>query len=340
MDKKSLDIDIWNWHKVEMDPTDQPDNSCKSGFVGISDSEILVMYGWSGYRCNSDIHILNIESRSWKRLETTGKVPCPRYGMTTLFNKGKIYVFGGYNLNSYLDDFFELDLKTYNWKSLPQEPKGRHSHVAFFHNDEMIIFGGRLNHDGVRTNDMWYYTLNEKKWREVKGFGEVPAERSSHVGVLFENQIYIFGGVDLNEDALNDLYSYSLDFCHWRKIILPSDFLIPPPCSSPTALLYKSRMIIVGGQYRLSSKREDFDETFEFDLIENKWKKKKIYFKIPRRSCHNATILNNSIIIFGGEFMEREHSFKHLNDVWKLDLVKDIQSELMNFLELDIFADI
>lgn len=73
----------------------------------------------------------------------------------------------------------------------------------------MIIFGGFA--DGSRTNEVLRYSFSENKWIKVDINSKCqPSGRSGHSSVVFEGNMYIFGGKDEDNNKLNDIWRLDL----------------------------------------------------------------------------------------------------------------------------------
>ena len=81
----------------------------------------------------------------WTKYETIGNRPKPRENNGAQIYKGKMYVFGGYDGNSWLNDFYALDLVTLQWSLVEQKgqrPSERFGFASGVHEQCLIVFGG------------------------------------------------------------------------------------------------------------------------------------------------------------------------------------------------------
>jgi N-acetylneuraminic acid mutarotase len=85
----------------------------------------LIIFGGKSNGYLNDIHLYSISfsfffkflsaNNKWQELETTGDIPSPRYGHTSVIFGDSMFVFGGYDNNSSsCNDLFELNLSKYN----------------------------------------------------------------------------------------------------------------------------------------------------------------------------------------------------------------------------------
>mmetsp|Transcript_32074 Transcript_32074/g.108935 ORF Transcript_32074/g.108935 Transcript_32074/m.108935 type:complete len:102 (-) Transcript_32074:181-486(-) len=87
--------------------------------------------------------------------------------------QGKLYLFGGYNGQQWLNDLFSFDLGTKEWHSVDQSgqpPASRFGYVSVVHNNFFIVFGG---YDGSTwLNDMHEYNFETWSWGAVHATGK------------------------------------------------------------------------------------------------------------------------------------------------------------------------
>ncbi|KAJ5075364.1 rab9 effector protein [Anaeramoeba ignava] len=319
------------------------ENSCKSGFQTINPEEIISFGGSSGWGYHNNLYVFNVKTCLWKLIETSGDPPSPRSGVSTdIYKENFVYFFGGFDRRVYFDDFFKLDITTWTWESLPQKPQGRHSHSGNIHEDNYYIFGGRFDHDGTRDNILWKYSIKQEKWEQVEPLGKKPISRSSHIGMIFQDALYIYGGAGPINEALRDLHFYSIFDNTWNEIIVP-EAEIPPPLIASSAVKCGSRLILVGGKILEDKKRTDLNTVFQYDFIQNNWSELSPWSDetlFPKRSSHVCALADYKIVLFGGEVLKNEFYFKHLNDVWILHLIQDLPKDLLEFSKQNLLFDI
>ncbi|XP_046437306.1 kelch domain-containing protein 4-like [Daphnia pulex] len=177
--------------------------SSRSGHRMVLCKKNLVVFG--GYHDNgldykyyNDVHLFDLESRTWRKIEPSGTAPSPRSGcqMVTLPD-GRILITGGYSKNKVKKDV----------------DKG------IIHSDAFLLFPDKHDTNGTK----W-------KWQTVKLTGTKPSPRTgmSVVANTIGNRAYFFGGVhDEEEDEenisgsfFNDLYCLDLEKLNFNRIIL------------------------------------------------------------------------------------------------------------------------
>lgn len=81
----------------------------------------------------------------------------------------------------------------------------------------MYVFGGK-NEDSEKLNDLWVYSIQEKKWVEIEADGDTPYERSGHSSDVYEDFLVVFGGIWDVTKELNDLHIYSFSQNKWTTV--------------------------------------------------------------------------------------------------------------------------
>jgi N-acetylneuraminic acid mutarotase len=146
----------------------------------------------------------NFQSRNqqpvigWEMIEPKqgSSIPCQRSLHAGAIWRDQFLVFGGYDGLHRVNDLHSFHFKTNTWHLLTNEnaPAPRDRHVAVVYSNFLYIFGG---FDGVsRVNDLHCFDLEKNRWQlVVPTAGTVPTARHSHSAVVFQDSIYIFGGI-------------------------------------------------------------------------------------------------------------------------------------------------
>ena len=97
----------------------------------------------------------------------------------------------------------------------------------------------------------------QKKWSEIH-FNNLPPRRTNHISFIYKDYFYVFGGRDINESKMNDMYRINLDISqesqdNWEKIEFSGD--IPKPVAGHKALVYGDRLFVFGGVNDYKNKR-------------------------------------------------------------------------------------
>nr|XP_056704506.1 uncharacterized protein LOC130476577 [Euleptes europaea] len=215
----TFDLGSLTWQKITTTGIAPQTLKHSSAVVG----ENIYVYGGILYgKAVDDLYMLNTVSLSWTPVKTSGSSPGARSGHA-FFPVGEIiYMFGGCSdEGEYCTDVFTLDTVTLAWKKCDvkgEKPVGRSHHTFTAHHDKDIyLFGGiseSKEGNKIPNNDIMKLSLARMKWKTPLYVGIPPACRHNHVAFILHSHLYIFGGIN-EEEEFNDLMG--------MKLINPSD---------------------------------------------------------------------------------------------------------------------
>ena len=235
-----------------------------------------------------------------------------------------MYVFGGYDGTSRLNDLHRFDFGSSVWThvapvgGVAPPPRDRSAAVSLL--DSLYIFGG---FDGAnRTNDLWRFDTLRSVWvDESSVVGAVPSCRHSHSAVVYDSKIYICFGYDGNYRS--DIYCFDIGSHKWTPIVARGQ--IPSPRYRSSAVVFGDKMFIFGGH----DGTRHLADLVCFDFLLNCWTNIDtsvfplgVYTPTvhtpplqaggpPGRDSHTATIHERSMFVFGGS------SGAARNDLWE-----------------------
>ncbi|KAK3086220.1 hypothetical protein FSP39_015405 [Pinctada imbricata] len=180
--------------------------SSRSGHRMVHCKKLLIVFGGfhdniRDYKYFNDVHIFNMETYTWTKLDVGGSVPSPRSGciMVSPPDQYRVVVYGGYSKEKVKRD---VDKGTVHSDMYVLMPEGRHK-------DDSVP-------------EKW-------KWQAVRPSGDRPSPRSGMTAVVtHDNRAVCFGGVFDNEDGdeelegqfYNDMYLLDLERHRWFPISL------------------------------------------------------------------------------------------------------------------------
>ncbi|EFJ04741.1 hypothetical protein SELMODRAFT_432129 [Selaginella moellendorffii] len=129
---------------------------------------------------------------TWSKPVMKGTHPSPRDSHSSTAVKSKLYVFGGTDGTSPLNDLFVLDTATNTWGKpdvFGDVPAPREGHSASLIGDNLFVFGG--------------YTF---VWKKISTTGVSPIPQDSHTCSFYKNCFVVMGGEDAGNAYLNDVY--------------------------------------------------------------------------------------------------------------------------------------
>jgi hypothetical protein len=147
----------------------------------------------------SDLWCLDLKTKQWKELKTTGKSPGSRASHCGVMYSGYMYIFGGENpMRTNQSMMHRVHLATLKWELV--KPKGglkpcaRMNSTITLYKDKFYLFGGRGNEQAI-LNDLWCFDPSRCKWKELMSKGAVrPTPRHVHGAWIASDKLYVFGG--------------------------------------------------------------------------------------------------------------------------------------------------
>ncbi|EFJ16575.1 hypothetical protein SELMODRAFT_421832 [Selaginella moellendorffii] len=133
-----------------------------------------------------------------------GTHPSPRDSHSSTAVRSKLYVFGGTDGTSPLNDLFVLHTAINTWRKpdvFGDVPAPREGHSASLIGDNLFVFGG--------------YTF---VWKKISTTGVSPIPQDSHTCSFYKNCFVVMGGEDGGNAYLNDVYILDTETMAWRDV--------------------------------------------------------------------------------------------------------------------------
>jgi len=201
---------------------------------------------------------LKLESRTWKRLSTTGDSPGPRSGHVIFAHKDSLYVWGGVGPSGFADTkTYRLDLATCCWQAMKTKgasrPSNRENHAGVMYRGKFYMAGGETRVGGV-SDEMWCLNMDNMKWTMLKP----GKKRYCHKMWAAQGKVYILGGRDHDETGfyewtIDDFDVFEIETKIWFELPICGDkpYDISEFCACPVYVQGNkdepSAMIIWGG---------------------------------------------------------------------------------------------
>jgi len=258
------------------------------------------------------IHIFDMIKKEWTIVENPGGVgPTPRCLSAYCVVGYKIYVFGGYQpsdtaAHAVFNGMYIFDTETLTWTHLETNgicPDPRAGCGMWYYKEKLYLFGGSQGKQ-VYFGDVYSYCIETNEWRivETKGkrgngdfsnavdnsngnenSGSRPLRMCCFSCNVFENMVYIFGGLTANEEYENQstsnvMYILDMETLKWNRPSYASgNSVVPPPRCSHTCQTLWPVLILAGGGNTVT--KSDFDQhVYMYHLVENKWYRLTDYF--------------------------------------------------------------
>ncbi|KAL6065717.1 DUF11 domain-containing protein [Balamuthia mandrillaris] len=235
-----FDVELEEWTPVEC-KGDVPAPRSTHSMTSINGGKQLLLFAGylGGERRANDMHILDVDSLTWRLIQPkNGVVPPARNTHTaTLLGDGRrIVVFGGRNSSHFFNDVWMFDIPTTTWTPLTMSgndniPSGRSGHSAVLKGDNRIIIFGGWDGGRNRFGQVWELDPLNQKWilhDPMAIDSHQPAARSGHTAALLNQQeMVVFGG--WGEGIYrSDVYILHLERMEWR-LVAPAGIKCPSP---------------------------------------------------------------------------------------------------------------
>ncbi|KAL7920843.1 hypothetical protein ACQKWADRAFT_297506 [Trichoderma austrokoningii] len=263
-------------------------------------------------------------------LATTAEGPGPRVGHASLLVGNAFIVYGGdtkIDDNDILDEtLYLLNTSTRHWsRALPagSRPSGRYGHSLNILGSKIYIFGGQV--EGFFMNDLSAFDLNQlqsptNRWEiliKAEASPKVPAARTNHSIVTFNDKMYLFGGTN-GFQWFNDVWCYDPAVNKWAQ--LDCIGYIPAPREGHAAAIVDDVMYIFGGR---TEEGTDLGDLAAFRITQRRWYTFQNMGPSPSpRSGHSMTTVGKSIVVLGGEPSTASPSTNDLGILYVLDTTK------------------
>ena len=160
-----------------------------------------------------------------------------------------------------------------------------------------------------------------QKWGEII-INKLPIRRTNHVSFIYDNYFYIFGGRDINETKMNDMYRVKLDFSEesnekWEKINYEGE-IIPNCVSGHKGLLIGNLLYIFGG---VNITEQANNKVYIFNIDDRRWEEREFSeSEVLPLSSHSMSLVGNLIVVVGGyskgQFNEKTFLYDYENNIW------------------------
>ena len=145
----------------------------RAGHAAVAvDNKLHMWGGWAGSEEKSqetaqNIEIFDISTELWEQKPTRGAPP-PLCDTAYTVVGSCLFVFGGYDGNSYNDSLLKLDLYTFQWERVqvsnpssgPQRKRG--CRMVSYKDNELVIFAGSMG--SVWTDELYVFDLEQGEY--------------------------------------------------------------------------------------------------------------------------------------------------------------------------------
>jgi len=242
---------------------------CRAHTATLYDRKLLVYGGGLGSIYYDAVYVLDTTTRRWTRPNIQpGNRPASRRAHSAVYYKGKVWIFGGGNGLSALNDVWTLDVcggagfsgaRPMRWTEIEttgKKPGVRGYHTANLIGNIMVVIGGS---DGKECyTDVWCLNLDTFVWSLAKQ-QQTSYRRLAHTSTQVGSYIFIVGGHNAAE-YVSDLLMYNLVSLQYESRLI----LGRPPSNRGyhASILADSRIFVFGG----FNGQIAFDDVYILDL--------------------------------------------------------------------------
>ncbi|CAG9335386.1 unnamed protein product [Blepharisma stoltei] len=211
----------------------------------------------------------SMDEEHWEELNIIGIGVFCRH--SSVIYRDNLYIFGGTDGINEFDTTWIIDLNTLQTRKLdPQTlglPPPLDSHTATLYEkdglSQMVVFGGFKYSE--RTNDLYILNLSSLEWRKIST-NNGPEPRSNHSAVIYNDFLFIFGGLNGEGEQIGDFWKLNLNTYNWQSIQAGGQ--IPAARSGHSAIVYSDLMVIFGGTKCVN---RETNEMFSYSFENNMW---------------------------------------------------------------------
>ena len=175
--------------------------------------------------------------------------PESREQFALLQNENTLFLIGGKSCIFTQEELWTCDLTNISWSKVKSTNGSfvRFGHTAVFDKtcSKIYIYGGRTKYDqfpetklGEKTYGFCgieYYDFRTKEFgKPVMSYRMQPDHRRNHIAELIGSDLVIMGGINENNDILNDVYSLNLNFPNgikerWKEVDIVNTMNVETP---------------------------------------------------------------------------------------------------------------
>ncbi|CEI92921.1 hypothetical protein RMCBS344292_07168 [Rhizopus microsporus] len=269
------------------------------------DSQYLLVFG--GYHkgnTKKNLFLIDTNTLSATSIQATGDIPSPRSFTAITCINGLVLLFGGEPIiagDQWDSELYILYTNSKQWSKIrvnSDMPRGRSGHTISAHNGKMYVWGGQ--HQGQYLNDLLIFSLKDypakAEWEFVPSTGPAPSPRAGHISVVYDNKLYIFGGINASH-LYNDIWCLDLVTRVWSQVEAVG--YIPAPRESCAAALVDDTIYIFGGR---GLNGFTLGDLYAFRIKSRRWYTFQNMGSPPSaRYGATLTLNQNKIFVFGGD---------------------------------------
>jgi len=330
---EAYDIESGVWQKKAPMPT--PRDHHKSTVI---DGKIYVV-GGSQTSIKATVganEVYNPITDKWEVLEP---LPTIRGALGVTSLNGTIFAFGGLAEENVSLDTVEQFIPNQGWIEHPSMPTAAHGLGTITVSEKIYLIGGVSDHGLIPINVSYYdpnvipefnsavpiaYGIEEMIWESNM---PLPTLRAEFAFTTYDDKIYLIGGFDKTESALDVVEVYDTKTNSWSTLSP-----LPEPIHHNTASAYDGKLYVAGGTQdqipsyfglHLREKTRAQSFFFIYDIEKDKWERGPD-MPTPRLALTSQAI-NGSVYVIGGAnhfpypIIGADHEWYSVNEVYDIE---------------------
>ena len=243
--------------------------------------------------------------------------PESREQFALLLNENTLYLVGGKSCLFTQEELWTCDLNNVSWSKIKSTNGSfvRFGHTAVFDKNcsKIYIYGGRTKYDqfpdsklGEKTYGFCgieYYDFKTKEFgKPVMSYRIQPDQRRNHIAELIGSDLVIMGGINENNDILNDVYSLNLNFPNgikerWKEV----DIVNTTNVETPFLFGHASALAVQGAVAKCNKfslyKYPDDERVYKLGVLIDKIKIKGLYIFGGKSRAIGTSGLSNDLYV-------------------------------------------
>ena len=243
--------------------------------------------------------------------------PESREQFSLLLNDSTLFLMGGKSCIFTQEELWTCDLTNISWSKIKSANSSfvRFGHTAVFDRSlsKIYIYGGRTKYDQFPDSNLGektygfcgieYYDLKTREFgKPVMSYRMQPDNRRNHVAELIGNDMVIMGGINENNEILNDVCCLNLNFPNgikerWKKVSIS----INSDIETPFLFGHSSALAVQGSVAKCSKfslyKYPDDESLYKLGVLIDKIKIKGLYIFGGKSRAIGASGLSNDLYV-------------------------------------------
>lgn len=201
------------------------------------------------------------------------------------------------------------------------EPRSFHQTVVF--NDHLWVIGG-LKFDGFRLSDVWFFEPDGEgsgSWKKHSDGDETFPARYQHRAVVFDDKLWVMGGLDVKNNPLNDVWVLDAQEQGWTDVTAATgaDQIDPSQRANVELAVYNDRLWLIGGKTDAAGDNSLNDVWSLGKGAGATWQQELEEAPFAARNGHQVVVARDRLWVFGGgkgdlNSVPNQNAVK--NDVW------------------------